>query len=41
MRMPTIRPVQNRRPKTIRQGHTYRAARREEQKAAYRALKRK
>lgn len=38
MRIPPIRPAY--RDGDIRQSHTYRAARREEQKAAYRTLKR-
>ncbi len=40
MKMPPIRKAVRCGPKSIRQHHTYRAARREEQKANYRRLKR-
>jgi hypothetical protein len=40
MRMLTIRKPIRQGKNSIRQGHTYRAARREEKKARYRLLKR-
>lgn len=40
MRMLAIRPALRAGKNSVRQGHTYRAARREEQKARYRLMKR-